>query len=182
VPPVSHETAVHGVDPEASVAENAPLIIAARVQDFVQWEPFLSDPSRVAELHQMRIAAKRLRYTLEIFAPVIGGVIPMAIERMKVLQDLLGDIHDLDVAAPLLMDAARKAMKIGKKAETWQEADLLSIVGLCGLCRRKQVLRRTLHTRLRSEWRRFRKEKLIEALCSGPDAPDTKGDGNAVVS
>ncbi len=180
---MNRESAVHGIDPQASVAENAPLIIAARVQDLVQWEPFLKDPSRVTELHEMRIAAKRLRYTLEIFAPPLGGVIPAVIERLKVLQDLLGDIHDLDVAAPLLIKSARKAMRIGRKMETWQETDLMSVAGLCTLCRRKQALRRTLHARAKAEWRRLRKDGLLDALCSGmSDANAKTGGSNAVVS
>ena len=47
----------------------------------------------------MRIAAKRLRYTLEIARPVYPGRLDEAIEATKRVQSLLGDVHDCDVWA-----------------------------------------------------------------------------------
>lgn len=47
-------------------------------------------------LHRTRLAAKRLRYVLEpVRLLVIGG--RTAVTRLKGLQDLLGDLHDLQV-------------------------------------------------------------------------------------
>ena len=49
----------------------------------------------------MRIAAKRLRYMLEVTAPVLRRPTPQtAAKRAKDLQDLLGEIHDCDVQLP----------------------------------------------------------------------------------
>ncbi len=45
----------------------------------------------------MRIGAKHLRYTLEIFEELYGSRIKPYIEEMKNIQDQLGNIHDLDV-------------------------------------------------------------------------------------
>ncbi len=47
--------------------------------------------------HQMRIAAKRLRYTMEIASPVYGGRLDKSISVVRRLQSVLGDIHDCDV-------------------------------------------------------------------------------------
>jgi CHAD domain-containing protein len=47
--------------------------IQKRLDEFLFFEVFLFDPSRKEELHQMRIAAKRLRYTLEIFSKLYEG-------------------------------------------------------------------------------------------------------------
>lgn len=162
---------VHGIDPESTVADNAPLIIAARLQELLQWEPYIKDPARVSELHQMRIAAKRLRYTLEVFAPVMRGVIPPFVERLKVLQDLLGDIHDLDVITPILVRAARRALRVGQEGGAWQQMDVNGVLGLCSLCRRKLTARRRLHRQFRTEWRRLRKESLLERLADQPLLP-----------
>lgn len=47
-----------------------------------------------AEAHAARILVKRLRYLLEPFQTELSGA-PAAIGRLKQLQDLLGDLHDL---------------------------------------------------------------------------------------
>jgi len=55
----------------------------------------------IATLHQLRIAGKRLRYTIEFFREPLGPEAPMLIERVTALQDHLGFLHDADVAATL---------------------------------------------------------------------------------
>ncbi len=57
------------------------------------------DAAEVPTLHELRIAAKWLRYTLEsVREPMEPGATEL-IRRVVVLQDHLGDIHDLDAAA-----------------------------------------------------------------------------------
>ena len=60
------------------------------------------------EAHLARIAAKRLRYLLEPFADELAGA-PPVIERLKLLQDTLGDLHDVHVFAGELRDALEEA-------------------------------------------------------------------------
>jgi hypothetical protein len=45
----------------------------------------------------MRIAAKRLRYTLELFAPQFGESGKRQTDRIKQVQEALGVLHDRDV-------------------------------------------------------------------------------------
>ncbi len=45
----------------------------------------------------MRIAAKRLRYTLEIIRPIYSGTLDATLEAIKQVQTLLGEVHDCDV-------------------------------------------------------------------------------------
>jgi CHAD domain-containing protein len=47
--------------------------------------------------HAMRIAAKRLRYFMEIVLPIYSGALDGALEAIKQVQSLLGDVHDCDV-------------------------------------------------------------------------------------
>jgi CHAD domain-containing protein len=61
------------------------------------YEPYIHQPERVEELHAMRVAAKQLRYTLEIFAPLYPEQFKKAIAVVKEMQELLGSIHDADV-------------------------------------------------------------------------------------
>jgi CHAD domain-containing protein len=57
----------------------------------------LTDPENIAGHHQLRIDAKKLRYTLEICDPAYKKQLASAIKAVKKLQSLLGDIHDCDV-------------------------------------------------------------------------------------
>ncbi len=47
--------------------------------------------------HDLRIAAKRLRYLLEIFGPCLGEEAKAARDAAKRLQSVLGDLHDCDL-------------------------------------------------------------------------------------
>ena len=51
------------------------------------------------QLHQLRIACKHLRYTLELFEPALGKDAPSKIELVTAMQEQLGSLHDADVAA-----------------------------------------------------------------------------------
>ena len=59
-------------------------------------------PDRISELHAMRIAAKRLRYCLEIFDELYGGRLKVFVKQVKQVQTLLGDIHDADAWIEIL--------------------------------------------------------------------------------
>lgn len=61
------------------------------------YEPWVRNPDAVAEHHAMRIAAKRLRYTMEVYAPVYRLEFKKPLARIKKIQTILGDMHDCDV-------------------------------------------------------------------------------------
>lgn len=93
---------VKGLDPSGTVIDNAQRIVAVRLDELVAFTPAVFDPDEVRALHDMRIAAKRLRYVLEVTAGLFGPYAPEAGKRTKELQDLLGEIHDCDVLVPRL--------------------------------------------------------------------------------
>ncbi|HMK82760.1 MAG TPA: YfcE family phosphodiesterase, partial [Candidatus Bathyarchaeia archaeon] len=68
--------------------------ISTRLDDVLALEQFVHDESAVVKHHELRIAAKRLRYTMEIFSPLYKGELKEQISLMKQLQDVLGEIHD----------------------------------------------------------------------------------------
>lgn len=75
------------------------------------------DPS-AAELHQVRIRAKRARYAAEIAIPVVGRPAKATAKRLRALQGVLGDHQDCVVAEAWLrptVDAAspREAFAVG---------------------------------------------------------------------
>jgi CHAD domain-containing protein len=58
----------------------------------------------LTRLHQLRIASKGLRYTLEFFAGVLGPDAQSLVEQIKQLQDHLGNLQDAVVACNHLRD------------------------------------------------------------------------------
>jgi CHAD domain len=91
---------VGGLDPDGALADNAERIVLVRLDELCGFMPKAADPDEVVALHDMRIAAKRLRYILEVTGPCFGSYAKSATKLVKELQDLLGEIHDCDVQVP----------------------------------------------------------------------------------
>jgi CHAD domain len=91
---------VKGLDPDGALADNAERIVRVRLAELSSFMPAAADPGEVVALHDMRIAAKRLRYVLEVTSPCFGAYAQTATKHVKELQDLLGEIHDCDVQIP----------------------------------------------------------------------------------
>jgi len=94
---------VKHLDPAASFGANAARIVAVRTREVLDLAKDAQDPTDVKALHDLRIAAKRLRYLLELTGP------DATVKQLKRLQDLLGEIHDCDVQLPPLRALARDA-------------------------------------------------------------------------
>jgi CHAD domain-containing protein len=93
---------ITGLNPQASPGTNARVIARTRLEEMHGWKQFVDSPFRVAELHNLRIAAKRLRYTLEIFADSLPKACAAFIKEAEQIQEELGALHDSDVMIALL--------------------------------------------------------------------------------
>jgi CHAD domain-containing protein len=71
--------------------------ISSRIDDLLSYTPYVHDPEAVTRHHEMRIAAKRLRYTLETFNRLYSGKLNRPVRTVRALQDALGQLHDCDV-------------------------------------------------------------------------------------
>ncbi len=92
-----------GADPRsATVYDTAYLQSMLRIDGLNVHAPALSDSGRVDEHHEMRIAAKRFRYTLEAFGALFDDGLKGELRVLKRLQDLLGEMHDCDVWLEML--------------------------------------------------------------------------------
>ncbi len=91
---------VKGLDPDGPLAENALRIVKVRLDELHSFAGAARDPAAVRQLHDMRIAAKRLRYVLEATTPALGPAAADGAKQAKKLQDVLGEIHDCDEFAP----------------------------------------------------------------------------------
>jgi len=86
---------LHHVDERPlSIYQRSYLAISSRLGKLVAYEPYVHQPDRVEELHAMRIAAKRLRYTMEVFAPLYQDELERPLEAAREAQTKLGDLHD----------------------------------------------------------------------------------------
>jgi len=72
-------------------------IILDRLRELEKLSNGLFKPFDVDSLHEMRIAAKRLRYAIELFQPCWPRSISMSAKRAARIQTALGDLHDCDV-------------------------------------------------------------------------------------
>jgi hypothetical protein len=93
---------VPGLEPDARLRPNARRVLAVRIEEVYSYDGLVADPANVTDLHDMRIACKRLRYLLEIFGIAFDADLEPFLDEVKELQDLLGDIHDRDVQIPML--------------------------------------------------------------------------------
>lgn len=87
----------HADESSPYVYERAYLAISFRLENMLAYETYVTQPERIEELHAMRIAAKRLRYTMEVFEPLYQDDLKQPIKTVRKVQTLLGDIHDCDV-------------------------------------------------------------------------------------
>jgi hypothetical protein len=113
---------VKGVDPDGAAADEVAKIVAVRLDELFSLMPKARDPAAVHTLHDLRIAAKRLRYVLELFAGQFGPYAAQAAKQTKKLQNLLGELHDCDMTRP----------RIAALAEELRAADARHVRALAG--------------------------------------------------
>lgn len=72
-------------------------VVESRVEELREFSNSLHHPFEVEPLHRMRIAAKRLRYALELFASCWGGRLSSCSREVAELQTSLGELRDCDL-------------------------------------------------------------------------------------
>jgi CHAD domain-containing protein len=99
----------------AQVGDAGPLFAAAAARGIREHTTALAQelaaarsPRDADAIHGARIAAKRLRYLLESLTGDVAAA-AVLVERLKALQDLLGELHDVQVLSEELGDAVADA-------------------------------------------------------------------------
>jgi len=72
-------------------------VIRARLKDFTAASACLYLPYAVKDHHELRILAKRLRYSIELFSVCWGKEVAASAKEIAHLQTSLGELHDCDV-------------------------------------------------------------------------------------
>jgi hypothetical protein len=184
---------VRGLDPDRRLRPNARKVLAVRIEEVYAYDGLVADPANVTELHDLRIACKRLRYLLEIFAIAFDVDLEPFIDEVKGLQDLLGDIHDCDVQIPMLEEhlewlagregeaarllvagsasAGRRRRGRPSEAAYREFRERLEVgrrgderLGVHALIGRRRRERDELYARFLDEWRRLKGERFRPRL------------------
>lgn len=128
--------------PNQTILSSAKRTLAPLVRDFLEAGAVALKPdSTPEEMHRFRLLSKRLRYTLEIFQPVLGSECQQAIGVIRELQEYLGAVNDCVASADLIGE-------LGKSGASARRA--------------KSALRRLLRKRVdafRKYWRGHMAEK-----------------------
>lgn len=135
---------------EQSITEN--------LGEFLDHEDSLQDPQNHEGHHEMRIATKQLRYTLEVCKPAYAGRVDGYLASVKRIQSLLGDIHDCDVwvehlAATLGEEGKRLVEYYGHNEHLRRLAR-----GIEHLRNERQATRERLFEELVAYWRRLKQD------------------------
>lgn len=188
---------VKGLDPNGRLDENALRIVSVRVEELRSFAPKALDARETETLHDMRIAAKRLRYVLEMTAPAFGPPADDGAKVAKGLQELLGEIHDCDVMLPRArthVDGLRATDAEHLRSAAEGEADLSPRAartapnrgryrGLEALGAYLKARRAVLFERFVIEWERLEARgfaaDLLSELSSRPRSPAGHTDGAA---
>lgn len=83
------------------------------------------------QLHQLRIVAKKIRYTLEPFAQLLEPALQGRIEQLKRMQDFLGELNDIEIVYSMVLQedlsprlcaalVKRRDRKIAEFSSFWQ--------------------------------------------------------------
>lgn len=157
-----------------SFRQAAPPLMLERYQEFYDLLAHVERPEAVAELHALRIAVKRLRYAMEIFAPAYSDRLKKPLTTARRLQERLGDIHDADVR----LDLVRAVLQGGLEAGALRDAAPATrddiVTSLPHLLSREEERRGELYQEFRRRWRELEKDGFVEALLArlqSPDAP-----------
>ncbi len=118
------------------------------------------DRASLETLHQLRIEIKGLRYLLEFFREVLGRDAAAVITELVQTQDVLGDLHDADVAVHLLSDFLAHQTGL-PETRARKQPELRGVVSYLTM-QEGQV--RKLQRRVPAAWKRLNAPKLRRQL------------------
>jgi len=88
---------------KAPIARTAQGMLPRMAQEFFECgNEAVKTKASSRELHQFRIVSKKFRYTLELFTSVYGASLNSALERIRRVQGVLGEINDCDTVRRML--------------------------------------------------------------------------------
>jgi CHAD domain-containing protein len=179
---------VKNLDPYGPLGENAARIVKVRLDELLSLAPKAHEREALEAQHDMRIAAKRLRYVLELTGFCFGKPADTARRRARDLQDSLGEMHDCDVMLPrverhLAALQARDAEAVRRKAGDAPDLDpklaaaapnRTAYRGLDVLAVYLRARRQVLFDRFVAFWEEQQRKRTWETLQRALEQPATE--------
>ncbi|MCJ7621947.1 MAG: CHAD domain-containing protein [Anaerolineaceae bacterium] len=135
------------------------------------FDELIIQPEKVDELHKMRIAAKRLRYSMEIFLPIYASRLKPAFSIIKQTQEMLGEIHDSDVWLEYIPEFIEKERnRIISFYGNPSPINLL-IPGIELFQQDRMTKRIVLYENFVQKWQNWKEEKIWENLQNNISIP-----------
>jgi len=130
------------------------------------YQASLADPGDKKAHHEMRIAAKKLRYVLEICNPAYEERLSASLKTSKKLQSLLGEIHDCDVWLDFISQFAQEETQ--KTIDYFGESGPFEMIepGLKCLDQERQQCRQKTFEQLVAYWEKVKANKVWEDMLS----------------
>jgi CHAD domain-containing protein len=114
---VARAREVPGFSCEETFSASAERVVAVRAAEVFEHSEGVLDMDEIEALHDMRVATRRLRAALEVFAPAFPAKRQRkALKRVKALADALGERRDCDVAIEFLSGFAGEAPEADRAA------------------------------------------------------------------
>src|SRR5262249_37181006 len=136
---------------------------------------YVPQPECSTELHAMRIAAKRLRYTMQACASLYPDTLKVPVRTVRTLQTMLGDIHDCDAWAydlPQFLAAERdRTLVYFSQVEPFTPL----IPGILALQENRQQYRAQRYQEFVAFWNQAQEEGVWERLQQTLEAAPTQG-------
>jgi CHAD domain-containing protein len=135
-------------------------IISARLRDFVSASSSLYMAYQIKKLHELRILAKRLRYSIELFALCWGKEMEAMAKEVAEMQTSLGELHDCDVWIQQL--GAR--LKRSARKVAVEPTDLQTRAGATWLLKHFAAARTEHYGDAVSRWEQWQAEGFLEQI------------------
>lgn len=151
------------------IAPVAAARIASRLAILLSHEPWVHNPDAIAEHHAMRIAAKKLRYTMEVYAPLYRRGLKKPLLRIKKIQEILGNLHDCDVWIDLVMVMLLKERLPSHETNAPQNVRVNKITSFKHFLSEREKEREILYRRFVRYWDSLMRSRLWDELCKNLD-------------
>ncbi|MDO8735102.1 MAG: CHAD domain-containing protein [Elusimicrobiota bacterium] len=152
-----------------SFRSNARKIINALFDKMLSYQTRVIDhPLLLKDLHKMRIASKPLRYMMELCEPVFGREFRTYYQQIKQLVELMGIMHDIDIALPLVKNQCNEIRLLNRILKRSKKIQTKSLVNLIRCLKEKREKLFIKLCNMLNRWARSNfKNKVVASMEAG---------------